>query len=167
MRYPFRVPHVDAASMNTLFFRRAALLSALAFASGSSAAAGTAPEASDATTLAALDRAMQKAVVDRDPVAFASFLTDDYVLVVSTSRMASKAEVVAEIDAPDGRMDVNDSTDLRIRVHGDTALVIADLHQVGRNGDTPFDYWVRYTDTWIRTADGWKCVSGHATRLAR
>lgn len=150
--------------MNTPFFRRAALLSALSFAPGFAAAA---LPTDDAAVLAALDHAMQKSVVDRDPVAFASFLTDDYVLVVSTSRMATKAEVVAEIDSPDGRMDINDSTDLRIRVHGDTALVIADLHQVGRNGDTPFDYWVRYTDTWIRTADGWKCVSGHATRLQK
>jgi ketosteroid isomerase-like protein len=144
-------------------FRRAAF--AVAFAASGSAAA--APALDDHDELIRLDRAMQRAVVDRDPVAFASFLTDDYVLVVSTSRLVGKAEVVAEIDSPDGRMDVNDSTDLRIRVHGDTALVIADLHQIGRNRDTPFDYWVRYTDTWIRTADGWKCVSGHATRLAR
>ena len=142
--------------------RRAVLAAALALASGSAALAS-----SDEAELARLDRAMQRAVVDRDPVAFASFLTDDYVLVVSTSRVVGKAEVVAEIDSPDGRMDVNDSHDLRIRVHGDTAMVIADLHQVGRQGDTPFDYWVRYTDTWIRTPAGWKCLSGHATRLAR
>ena len=141
--------------------RRATLAAALVF-SGSSVAAPP-----DAEVLARLDRAMQRAVVDRDPVAFAAFLTDDYVLVVSNSRLVDKAAVVAEIDSPDGRMDVNDSHDLHIRVHGDTAMVIADLHQVGVNGDTPFDYWVRYTDTWIRTADGWKCLSGHATRLAK
>jgi ketosteroid isomerase-like protein len=143
--------------------RRHALLAAALACSGSAAASA----ASDETTLATLDRAMQKAVVDRDPVAFADFLTDDYVLVVSNSRMVDKAGVVAGIDSPDGVMTVNDSHDLRIRVHGDTAMVIADLHQVGRNGDTPFDYWVRYTDTWIRTRAGWKCLSGHATRLTR
>jgi len=146
------------------FFRRHVLLAALACAGSASAAPAT---DDDATVLARLDHAMQKAVVDRDPVAFADFLTDAYVLVVSNSRMVDKAGVVAEIDSEHGRMDVNDSSDLRIRVHGDTAMVIADLHQVGRNGDTPFDYWVRYTDTWIRTGDGWKCLSGHATRLTR
>ena len=149
--------------MSRHFRRRHVLLAAALACAGGSASA--APD--DEAILATLDRAMQKAVVDRDPVAFARVLTDDYVLVVSTSRLVDKAGVVAEIDSPDGRMDVNDSHDLRIRVHGDTAMVIADLHQVGRNGDTPFDYWVRYTDTWIRTRDGWKCLSGHATRLAR
>jgi ketosteroid isomerase-like protein len=151
--------------MNT-FFRRypAVLAAALACVGGASAAS---PVTDDATVLAQLDRAMQRAVVDRDPIAFADFLTDDYVLVVSNSRLVDKAGVVAEIDSPDGVMTVNDSHDLRIRVHGDTAMVIADLHQVGRNGDTPFDYWVRYTDTWIRTPAGWKCLSGHATRLQK
>jgi ketosteroid isomerase-like protein len=144
------------------FARRAApLAAALAVATANAAV----PD--DAATLATLDRAMQRAVVDRDPVAFGGFLTDDYVLVVSDSRMVGKAEVVADIDAADGRIDVNDSSDLHIRVHGDTAIVIADLHQVGRNGAGPFDYRVRYTDTWIRTPAGWKCLSGHATRLAK
>jgi ketosteroid isomerase-like protein len=151
--------------MNTFFRRHGAVLAAaLACAGGASAAPAV---ADDATVLARLDRAMQRAVVDRDPVAFADFLTDDYVLVVSNSRLVDKAAVVAEIDSPDARMDVNESTDLRIRVHGDTAMVIADLHQAGRNRDTPFDYWVRYTDTWIRTPSGWKCLSGHATRLQK
>jgi ketosteroid isomerase-like protein len=147
--------------MSPRSLRRAVLAAALALSGSSVAAPG------DAEVLAQLDRAMQRAVVDRDPVAFAGFLTDDYVLVVSNSRMADKALVVAEIDSPAGRMDVNDSTILDVRVHGDTAIVIADLHQVGRHGDAPFDYWVRYTDTWIRTPAGWKCLSGHATRLAK
>ena len=147
-------------------FARCAVPLAAARAAATRAGAGS-PAPDDATVLAGLDRAMQRAVVDRDPVAFAGFLTDDYVLVVSNSKMVGKADVVADIDAPGGRMDVNDSRDLRIRVHGDTAIVIADLHQVGRQGDAPFDYWVRYTDTWIRTPAGWKCLSGHATRLQR
>jgi ketosteroid isomerase-like protein len=142
--------------------RRAVLAAALALSATASSAA---PATDDVAVLTELDRAMQQAVVDRDPVAFGAFLTDDYILVVSNSRLVRKPEVVADIDSPDGRMDVNASTIVDVRVHGDTALVIADLHQVGRHGDTPFDYRVRYTDTWVRTPAGWKCISGHATRL--
>jgi ketosteroid isomerase-like protein len=142
--------------------RRAVLAAALALSGTASSAA---PATDDVAVLTELDRAMQQAVVDRDPVAFGAFLTDDYILVVSNSRLVRKPEVVADIDSPDGRMDVNASTIVDVRVHGDTALVIADLHQVGRHGDAPFDYRVRYTDTWVRTAAGWKCISGHATRL--
>lgn len=120
----------------------------------------------DAAKLGILDHAMQRAVVDRDARAFASFLTDDYVLITSSSKRIGKSEVVASITVADGEMTVNDSSNLDIRVHGDTAIVIADLHQVGSQNGAAFDYWVRYTDTWIRTKGRWLCVSGHASRLA-
>jgi len=117
--------------------------------------------------LTSLDRAMQKAVVDRDPVAFGSFLTDDYVLVVSSSKMYGKSEVVADITNPDTLFSKNESSNLHIRVHKDTAMVIADLHQVFVRGGKPFDYWVRFTDTWIRQNGKWLCLSGHATLLKK
>ncbi|MGH8106654.1 MAG: nuclear transport factor 2 family protein [Arenimonas sp.] len=117
--------------------------------------------------LTELDRAMQRAVVDRDPVAFGSFLTDDYVLVVSSSKMYSKAEVVADITNPDTNFTLNESSNLHIRVHEDTAMVIADLHQVFVRDGKPFDYWVRFTDTWIKKNGKWLCWSGHATLLKK
>lgn len=120
----------------------------------------------DVALLTRLDAAMQKAVVDIDTVAFAGFLTDDYKLVVSSSRVVGKAEVVAELGEPDTHLTTNASSNLDVRVHGDTAIVIADLHQAGQVRGKPVDYWVRYTDTWIRVGDSWRCVSGHATRLA-
>jgi ketosteroid isomerase-like protein len=117
--------------------------------------------------LTRLDRAMQQAVVDRDPVAFGSFLTEDYALVVSTSKMYGKSEVVADITNPDTLFSKNESSNLHIRVHKDTAMVIADLHQVFVRGGKPFDYWVRFTDTWIKVNGKWLCLSGHATLLKK
>ena len=117
--------------------------------------------------LTRLDRAMQQAVVDRDPVAFGSFLTDDYVLVVSSSKIYGKSEVVADITNPDTLFSKNESSNLHIRVHKDTAMVIADLHQVFVRGGKPFDYWVRFTDTWIKVNGKWLCLSGHATLLKK
>ncbi len=114
-----------------------------------------------------LDRAMQRAVVDRDPVVFGSFLTDDYVLVVSSSKMYGKADVVSDITAPNTKFSVNESSNLHIRVHGETAMVIADLHQVFVRDGEPFDYWVRFTDTWILQDGRWLCWSGHATLLKK
>lgn len=117
--------------------------------------------------LTELDHAMQKAVVDRDPVAFGSFLADDYVLVVSSSQMYGKSEVVADITNPDTRFSLNESSNLQIRVHKETAMVIADLHQVFVREGKPFDYWVRFTDTWVRKNGKWLCWSGHATLLKK
>jgi len=117
--------------------------------------------------LTELDRAMQRAVVDRDAVAFGSFLTEDYILVVSSSKMYGKADVVADITAPNTKFSLNESSNLQIRVHGETAMVIADLHQMFVRDGEPFDYWVRFTDTWILKDGRWLCWSGHATLLKK
>jgi ketosteroid isomerase-like protein len=145
------------------FSRAVPAMLALGMLSGAPAQAAAPTE--DAAKLTALDHAMQKSVVDRDAEAFASFLTDDYILITSSSKRLGKADVVEGIDSPNEVMTVNASTIVDIRVHGDTALVIADLHQVGKQKDEAFDYWVRYTDTWVRDKDSWLCISGHASRL--
>lgn len=115
--------------------------------------------------LVALDKAMQRAVVDRDPAAFASFLTEDYVLVDSKGGMHGKAEVVAEITAKELKVELNESSDVSVRIHGDTAVVIAVLQQRGHDHGKPYDVPVRFTDTWIRKDGKWLCLSGHASRL--
>lgn len=130
---------------------------------GTSQAAAASDEVAQ---LIRLDAAMQKTVVDVDTAAFADFLTDDYKLVVSSSTVVPKSEVVAQLRETGTRLTTNASSNLDVRVHGDTAIIIGDLHQAGQVRGKAVDYWVRYTDTWIRTGERWRCVSGHATRLA-
>lgn len=142
------------ALLNTFFFSALLL--------GAPAQAKTVEE-----ELTVLDRAMQQAVIDRDPEAFGSFLTDDYVLVVSSSTMYGKADVIAEVVAANTQFNLNESSNLHIRVHGNTAMVIADLHQIFVSDGKPFDYWVRYTDTWILQDGKWLCLSGHASLLKK
>ena len=142
------------ALLNTFFFSALVL--------GAPAQARTVEE-----ELTALDHAMQQAVVDRDPIAFGSFLTNDYVLVVSSSTMYGKADVVADITAANTKFSLNESSNLHIRVHGNTAMVIADLHQIFVRDGKPFDYWVRFTDTWILRDGKWLCLSGHASLLKK
>lgn len=146
--------NMSNAFINTVFFG--------AMLVGSSAHAMSAEE-----ELTRLDRAMQRAVVDRDAVAFGNFLTEDYVLVVASSTVYGKDHVVAEITDPNIDFTLNESSNLHIRVHGNTAMVIADLHQIFTRDGKPFDYWVRYTDTWILKDGHWLCLSGHATFLKK
>jgi uncharacterized protein (TIGR02246 family) len=118
---------------------------------------------SDIAQLTALDRAMQRAVVDRDAKTFAGFFTDDYVLVSSSGKIYKKADVVAEIVSPEVHYDVNESSDVSVRVQGDTGLVIASLHQKGTDHGKPFDNHLRYTDTWVRQKGVWRNISAHAS----
>jgi len=51
-----------------------------------------------------------------------------------------------------------------VRVHGDTAIVVATLHQKGVDHGQPFDSHVKFSDTYIRDHGRWRNVHAHASR---
>ena len=122
------------------------------------------PQSAEAELIAA-DRAMQRAVVDRDAAAFAAFLADDYVLVDSRGALHDKADVLEQLADPEVQVALNEAHDHQIRLHGETAVVIAVLQQRGTDHGRAYDIPVRFTDVWVRRGEGWVCVSGHASRL--
>ncbi len=130
---------------------------------------GEPPKQTDAPSFAAemekLDHAMQHAFVVRDEKYLRDLLTDDYMLITSSSRIVSKEEVLASVVDPKQVLEVNDSSEIKVRRHGDAAVVTAVLHQRGSSEGKPFDFWVRYTDTWVLEGGRWRYMSAHASRL--
>jgi len=47
-------------------------------------------------------------------------------------------------------------------VWGDTAVVTAKLWEKGTTGGQPFDVTLWFSDTYVRTAGGWRYVFGQA-----
>jgi ketosteroid isomerase-like protein len=117
----------------------------------------------DVADLIAADRRMQRAFVERDLGTLRDIFTDDYVLVVSSGAERSKAMVLAEVASPDVRWEINESSGWIVRVHGDSAIVVATLHQKGTDHGEPFDSNVKFSDTWIREHGTWRNVHAHAS----
>jgi ketosteroid isomerase-like protein len=101
--------------------------------------------------------------VTRDLTALREIFTDDYVLVVSSGAERSKEMVLAEVESPQVRWEINRSSGWAVRVHGDCAIVVATLHQKGLDHGKPFDSHVKYSDTWIRDHGRWRNVHAHAS----
>jgi ketosteroid isomerase-like protein len=115
-------------------------------------------------TLIGIDKKMQRAFVDRDLAALEQIFTDDYVLVVSSGEERNKAQILASVASPDTRWEVNETSDWKVRVHGDTAIVVATLHQKGVDHGKAFDSRVKFSDTYIRVEGTWRNVHAHASR---
>lgn len=129
------------------------------------AAPAAAPaNAADIAELIATDKRMQRAFVERDLETLREIFTDDYVLVVSSGAERTKAMVLAEVASPDTRWEINESSGWAVRVHGDTAIVVATLHQKGVDHGQPFDSNVKFSDTYIRDHGRWRNVHAHASR---
>lgn len=152
--------------------RRAAfgLALALAAVAGPCARAGdAAPKQAAATMtdteqLIATDKRMQRAFVDRDLATLRQIFTDDYMIVLWNGRERTKAEILADVASPETRWEINESSGWRVRVHGDTAIVVATLHQKGVDHGRPFDSNVKFSDTYVREHGVWRNVHAHASR---
>jgi ketosteroid isomerase-like protein len=54
-------------------------------------------------------------------------------------------------------------TEQTVRVWGDTAVITALLAAKGTDDGEPFDYKLWFSDTYVRTAGGWRYVFGQAS----
>lgn len=133
---------------------------AAALAATAALATGTGDTARD---IRDLDATYQRAVATGDTAALDRLLLDDFVLITSGGRVRSKRDVLLEIAGMGASIERNVSRDVRVRVHGDTAVVTAVLEQAGVQAGKPFDVTLRYTDTWVRGPQGWRQLSGHAS----
>lgn len=117
----------------------------------------------DTEQLIATDKAMQRAFVDRDVATLTDIFTDDYILIVSSGTEYTKAKILADLASPDVRWEINETSGWQVRVHGDTAMVVATLHQKGVDHGKPFDSNVKFSDTYVRENGKWRNVHGHAS----
>jgi uncharacterized protein (TIGR02246 family) len=57
--------------------------------------------------------------------------------------------------------------DVRVAVAGDSAVLTALVQDDVRRDGRDRTFTLRLTLTWVRTAGGWRCLSGHASLPAR
>jgi uncharacterized protein (TIGR02246 family) len=123
-----------------------------------------ASESDDIATVAALDMQYQAAVKANDAAAMAKILADDFILVIGNGAVSTKADLLKEAEDRIRTYTHQENSEQTVRVWGDTAVVTAKLWMQGTRKDgTPFDYRLWFSDTYVRTKDGWRYVFGQAS----
>jgi len=119
----------------------------------------------DAQTVAALDTMYQKAVKANDIAIMDQILADDFVFVSDRGASLTKADLIKE--AREKRTiyehQEEEKGTQKVRVWRDTAVVTALLRIKGTRDQNPFDYKVWFSETYVRTATGWRYVFGQAS----
>lgn len=140
-------------------------LTCIAFlALGLTSFATQASEAGDIAAVAALDTQYQAAVKANDAAGMAEILADDFILVIGNGTVSTKADLLKEAEDRIREYTRQEDSEQTVRMWGDTAVVTAKLWMQGTRKDgTPFDYELWFSDTYVRTADGWRYVFGQAS----
>lgn len=123
-----------------------------------------ASESDDIAAVAALDTQYQAAVKANDAAGMARILADDFILVIGNGTVSTKADLLKEAEDRIREYTHQEDSEQTVRVWGDTAVVTAKLWMQGKRKDgTPFDYKLWFSDTYVRTKNGWRYVFGQAS----
>ena len=116
-------------------------------------------------TLMDLERQWVKASMEGKGDALAPLLASDVVLVQSDGTVQTKAEYVGAIGK--GKWQVNEVSDMKVHVRGNTAIVVGVWTGKGTDGrGKAVDGKERFVDTWIKMPDGkWQCVASASTAM--
>ena len=119
----------------------------------------------DAQTVAALDTMYQAAVKANDIAIMDRILADDFVLVTDRGASLTKADLIKEAREKRTIYEHQEEEEgtQKVRVWRDTAVVTALLRIKGTRDQNPFDYKVWFSETYVRTATGWRYVFGQAS----
>ena len=133
-----------------------------AFVTISSALQGE-PPAEVEKIVAELDTEYQAAVKANDAAAMDRILADDFVLITGRGKTFSKADLLKSAQDKTAVYEHQEELEQKVRVWGDTAVVTALLWIKGTSEGQTFERKLWFSDTYVRTASGWRYVLGQAS----
>lgn len=128
--------------------------------------AAASPATAQTDDVLAAEAAALEAYRTNDTAGINKWVADDYTLTDSRGRIVTKAEdlTAARDKAVEFSQFTNVDQRVRFYLEGKVAVITGRtlVAGVARDG-TAFEQDLPFTDTWIRTDDGWRIVASHVT----
>ena len=105
-----------------------------------------------------LEQDWNDAAPKRDKAWFEKNYASDFSSVSSTTgKLSNKAEDIADLMNDKGTLELTETTDMNIRVDGNTAIVTGIYRTKGKDDKgVAYDRRSRFTDTWIKRDGRWQ-----------
>jgi hypothetical protein len=105
------------------------------------------------------------AAFERGDVAFLErFLGEGFTLTDGSGQVTSREETLEEVRRREPRYEVFRNSGMRVRLYGDTALVLGLTTVKGTASGKPFAAELAFTDTLLKRGGRWVIVASHASR---
>jgi ketosteroid isomerase-like protein len=97
----------------------------------------------------------------RDISKLSSLLSEDFIITVEDGSTFGKEGYISHSADSTVKVDLADLSELRVRVHGNTAIVTGAYHEVGTSKGKRYDYHDRLTDVWMKRNGNWQVIASH------
>jgi len=121
--------------------------------------------ADDEKAIREVERALCAAFAAGDAQTIGHLEDETYTLTNTHGEVSKRADDIADAKKGEIRYSEFLNHDTTVRVYGDAAIVIGITSLKGTSAGKSFALDVRFTDTYVRRADGWKIAASHATRM--
>ncbi|HEY6370450.1 MAG TPA: nuclear transport factor 2 family protein [Candidatus Sulfotelmatobacter sp.] len=119
----------------------------------------SAQDKSDASTIRALELKWTESYQQRNIDILWSLLAEDFVITIEDGSVYSKAGYISHSADPSTKVRVAELSDLKVRMHGDPAVVTGACHEKGESSGKPYEYHDRLTDIWMKVGGKWQVVA--------
>ena len=118
-------------------------------------------DVSDAATIRGLEMKWTQSYQEHNIEILSSLLADDFVITIEDGTTYSKAGYITHSADSAVKVQVAEMSDLKVRIHGGTAIVTGAYHEKGESNGKPYEYHDRLTDVWMKTGGRWQVVASH------
>lgn len=115
--------------------------------------------------LTQIERDWAAAIVKRDPSFTERYMADDGVFVAPDGSVSTKSQAVSEIKSGDLQLDSIDVKDMKVKVHGDTAVVTYHTADKGKYKGQDISGENRWIDVFVWRDGKWQTVASQGTRI--
>lgn len=120
-----------------------------------------AQDSPDAATIRSLELKVAELYRQRQVDSFANLLDEDFVITFEDGSTYSKTGYLAYSASSSTHVDTVEIPEMRIRLHGDTAVVTGIYHEKGIDNRQAYDYHDRFTDVWMKKGGKWRLIAAH------
>jgi ketosteroid isomerase-like protein len=116
---------------------------------------------SEEVQVRALELKLTEAYKVRQFDLLASLLDDEFVITFENGNVYGKTGYISFSATSTIKVDVAEMSEMKVRMHGNVAIVTGLYHERGKDKDGPYDYRDRFTDVWMKTAGRWRLIASH------
>lgn len=114
-----------------------------------------------ASKVLALEKKWNDVYKRADVTSMDDLLANDYIITVEDGTTFSKPGYIAHNGNSVVHVDISEMSDLRVRMHGNIAVVTGAYYEKGTEAGKPYEYHDRLTDVWMKTKDRWQLIASH------
>lgn len=115
----------------------------------------------EVTKILALEKRWTDAYKYRDISILSSLLAEDFVITVEDGSTYGKSGYITHTADSSIHVDTAEQSGVKVRIHGNTAIVTGGYHEKGTSKGKPYEYRDRFTDVLMKVNGKWQVIASH------